>query len=442
MQKIINYLKQNPYIGFFIFFIIIRTSLDYFGDFQVFNIDSYNISVNLASLLAILFIGVYTPVVIKNRRFFKRKHILLFLILILWLAATTFFSFSKIDSIKEVLRLIDIFIAFFVGYVFFDNLNKFKILILGILISSIMPELIGYYQLASGHFYVPQINDTDFGANRIQGTFGHPNPFSFYLYFAIVLSIISYKSKSLFNSLRIKKYTMFVGIVSLILIIFTFTRNTWAALMLFLAAYIFLYNKRALLMLFITSLASYILIPSIQERILDIFSNPFNSLIWRLNLWYDMFVIALTKPLFGWGVGTFPDVTEYFRGINLGSLEAHNDYLKMFLESGIVGLALFLILIGFMFYLLIKYYIGVKNQDFKNILLLSGVFFISIFIVSFSDNVLRVTAFQIVFWAYFGSLLRVSEEPKIEKLIPDIKPIQSTPYILKLSKIKKARLPL
>ncbi|MEI9966760.1 MAG: hypothetical protein WDN67_03960 [Candidatus Moraniibacteriota bacterium] len=40
---------------------------------------------------------------------------------------------------------------------------------------------------------------------------------------------------------------------------------------------------------------------------------------------------------------TFPLVSESLRGQNLGSNDPHNDFVKFFVEGGIIGLATFLL---------------------------------------------------------------------------------------------------
>lgn len=73
---------------------------------------------------------------------------------------------------------------------------------------------------------------------------------------------------------------------------------------------------------------------------------------YRLSLWSEELRLATMKPLEGWGwVGLWPRKTQPFTVMNSGSGDIHNSglniYLDAWLQVGIVGLALLLILLGF-----------------------------------------------------------------------------------------------
>jgi O-antigen ligase len=75
---------------------------------------------------------------------------------------------------------------------------------------------------------------------------------------------------------------------------------------------------------------------------------------YRLALWSEELRLATMKPLEGWGwVGLWPRKTQPFTVMNSGSGDIHNSglniYLDAWLQVGIVGLALLLILLGFAF---------------------------------------------------------------------------------------------
>src|SRR2546423_5851659 len=59
----------------------------------------------------------------------------------------------------------------------------------------------------------------------------------------------------------------------------------------------------------------------------------------RLTIDRDAFQMFRTKPLMGWGLGTFPVVYPQFRSFytNFFVNEAHNDYLQLLVEMGLLG---------------------------------------------------------------------------------------------------------
>jgi O-antigen ligase len=62
----------------------------------------------------------------------------------------------------------------------------------------------------------------------------------------------------------------------------------------------------------------------------------------RLTIARDCLRMWREKPLFGWGLGTFPVVYPQFRSFytNFFVNEAHNDYLQLLTETGLAGFAI------------------------------------------------------------------------------------------------------
>jgi len=60
----------------------------------------------------------------------------------------------------------------------------------------------------------------------------------------------------------------------------------------------------------------------------------------RLNIVHDSFKMIAEKPVLGWGLGTFPSVYPQFRSSYTSFFinQAHNDYLQVLVETGVVGL--------------------------------------------------------------------------------------------------------
>lgn len=62
----------------------------------------------------------------------------------------------------------------------------------------------------------------------------------------------------------------------------------------------------------------------------------------RLSVVKDAKTMILARPLFGWGLGTFPDVYPHFRTFYTNHLvnQAHNDVVQFVIEMGFVGAVL------------------------------------------------------------------------------------------------------
>ena len=62
----------------------------------------------------------------------------------------------------------------------------------------------------------------------------------------------------------------------------------------------------------------------------------------RLKIDADSLRMFSQRPILGWGLGTFPTVYPQFRSFYTNSFvnAAHNDYLQLLTETGIVGFAI------------------------------------------------------------------------------------------------------
>jgi len=92
---------------------------------------------------------------------------------------------------------------------------------------------------------------------------------------------------------------------------------------------------------------------------------------------------------------------------------AHNDYLRLLVETGIVGLSGYIILL----FSLVKLGIKAKREttdNYKNFISAGFVCFLGAYVLmSFSDNLFNHGGIQWYFWAYAGvvaSILRLEKQ--------------------------------
>ncbi len=383
-------------LGFFLL-LIVRTAFDYLGGQDLFKI--WGISVNFTFLLGVILITLAALTVFEKRH--ELKNVPLFrpwFIFLGLIGILSIFSFSKQASAVEFFRLLSFFSAFIFAYFSFNTPKLLTNLAKAIILSAIIPTAVAWWQL---------INRTGFYDGdrwRLLGTFVHPNMLAFYLVFAITLS--------LFVALNLKKNVIekapyaLLAIFFIIPLLFTYTRAAWLALA-FILFCLGVYRFKKLLLVSLLSISIlYFFVPFFQERVATLTSvGAADSSSWRLQLWRDMFAYIKTNPLFGYGPGTASIFIQKNIPRFLVATEPHNDYLKIWLESGIFALlAYFNLYLSYMR----KFWQGFRQENrprLKMLLLFVLLFTISLGGASLTDNILKDAVLQWVFWSLSGGIL-------------------------------------
>jgi len=118
---------------------------------------------------------------------------------------------------------------------------------------------------------------------------------------------------------------------------------------------------------------------SVTERAISTFDLQGSSLNARLLMGRNAFEMIKDKPLFGSGIGTFKlnyldyqanfirDI-PFYEKYHLNAKEAHNEYLQIGAELGLIGLGIFLS-IFFIFFLMVIKYFNQEKSDRKKIII-------------------------------------------------------------------------
>ncbi len=271
------------------------------------------------------------------------------------------------------------------------------------------------------------------GGLRISSFFGNPNLFATYLVAVIPLLFVLFLEKTKLRKV-IAGITLGLALVCLTL---TGTRSAWVA---FVASFIFFIllirwikairlNWENLLRFGTLLLIILLLVVfnwnMIAGRILQV-TDPFGSVFIRIHIWEVTLNIIKSTPILGTGLGTFqiefpkfkyPDFDLEVRIENL--LHAHNEYLEILAEMGILGLGIFLWLMISFFGYAFKY---LKNKGGENLTvvgLISGI--VAVLVASLFSVSLRWTGPAFIFWFLIG-LTMVIISPKTESKEPPKKP--------------------
>ena len=296
-----------------------------------------------------------------------------------------------------------------------------QIMIVVIVASSLIPAGIALSQLAGGDTFVRAGTDLE----SLRGPFTHPNYFAFYLVVVLTIGTIGIiEARS--------KLVAAIGLVplglALLCLTLTYTRAAWigfAGVLLLLAL---LRDRRILaggaLLLVVASLALPGATDDVGERFGDLTLNPpaadsqrDDSWSWRTGQWGRMIPHGLEAPLAGQGFGSYSRVTleefgqrdpEYSTTLNttdpIGSprgFSAHNDYVKMLVELGFPGLALWVATLGGLVWAMsrARRFTPVKGYAEGGLALV-----LALAVMAASDNIQGYTAVLVYALAFCGGI--------------------------------------
>ncbi|WP_167858586.1 O-antigen ligase family protein [Methylobacterium nonmethylotrophicum] len=230
------------------------------------------------------------------------------------------------------------------AFTFVRDLADLRHFLLLIVAGSVVPTLYAGLQLAMGWAV--------FGDDgiRVQSSFTHPNIYAFYLMtvLAVVLTLLAGDGFCLTPRLR-RALTLY-GPVLLALIVLTKTRSAWAGTGLILLVYGLRFDRRVLLA-FLGLPLVLLAMPDITERLADLQQGNttdayerMNSYAFRMLLWQGAMTWFWERPLFGWGLSSFPHYVAQFFPLPLenDSIESHSVYVQLLFETGLIGLLAYL----------------------------------------------------------------------------------------------------
>lgn len=253
-----------------------------------------------------------------------------------FLAAAVLSSLGSADvaaSLTETLRLAGLVAMVIALERTLSSPGAVKRVLIAVFASAVIPIVVALIQLATGSGRLIG------GFSRISGTFLHPNPFSIYLAMLIVLAV------ALLPHVRgpARASLLLGGAVATVLLLLTYTRGSWIALVVGLVVVGAIQSRTLLVGVIVGCLAVALLVPSVSARFSDLETTarysgaPANSLVWRVTYWNDVIDLADESPLTGIGLTGIARSTAEAKN-------AHNDLVRVYVETGVLGLASYLAL--------------------------------------------------------------------------------------------------
>jgi putative inorganic carbon (HCO3(-)) transporter len=358
-------------------------------------------------------------------------------IFIFVLGLSTIFSQSQYYSFWGIyyrkmgyLTWLHFFVFFLILFFNLKNKEQIKRIFWAVIFTVFVATIYGLMQII-GLDFLTWNNPTGF-ASRVFSTFGQPNFFASWLLLALPIVFLTFFQLSKTSFIK-RQVLICLIILTLIVFIFTQSRAGWLgfliALPLFILIFAWLKKKKKVFFSFLFFLFAGFLIILVLNLKPPTVNSDDNFLIARFktltNLsdaggirffwWNKSFDLIKAKLVLGYGLETQKFNFARYYGPDAAAMEAinsipdraHNDFLDIFMTSGILGLLSYLFLLISVFYFGLKYVF----KNFKNspiqltiLALLTGLFGY-LFSLQFSFHTI-VTA--VYFWVYLAIVLRLS----------------------------------
>ncbi|MBD3300050.1 MAG: hypothetical protein GF347_01735 [Candidatus Moranbacteria bacterium] len=396
---------EKPAWGFFLL-IFIRQITDRYSDLTVFSLKNL-FFINLSGALGLILIGFSAFFLIQNRSKVSKiplaKPIALFMLLSL---ISFSYSVDLTLSLAEFLRVSGFFMLYLATYDLFNtNQEKKENLLKLIVIASVIPFMVGIFQIITK----TGLGGTTGITSRIYSTYSHPNAFAI---FALIIFAIAmyyqfvYQNKAPITKLPLIVYTG----LTFALLILTYGRGGILALMCFsLILSFYRGNKIFIFLIGFVFAILFFVSPTVHNRIEDVYNPPANSSVrWRFEQWKRSWEIFLEKKVLGYGTGTEKIAFGHEYGYNL-VYQAHNDYLLMLVELGIIGLILYLFLLSKILKKLYLAYQQAQNQNEKDLAFVILALSISLFFYAIVNNIHNSTAIHWIYWPLLALVLKKSK---------------------------------
>lgn len=253
-------------------------------------------------------------------------------------AATTVQSVSRKDSLLNLVIWLTGALLFWMCINLVRNTRDAAVLLGPVLVGSVLLALWAVYQFIRPpvieESWVDQATSGDIV--RSFASFGNPNYLAEYmtLYLPLAVGLWLRQPK------RRLEMTLLTGAMVVALLL-TYSRGGWLAAMIAFLLLILMRAPRYSVFFFVGALAAPLVAPeSIIRRVVSAFTTADTSNAYRLNLWRGIGEMLKKFWVLGAGLGAqaFSKVYQEFMLPEARAAHAHNTYLEMFAEVGILGL--------------------------------------------------------------------------------------------------------
>jgi len=300
--------------------------------------------------------------------FFTEKLSILLVILLVIMLVSTIYAVDKKIALSESARFLTYIFMYFIIKYEFNSKKQINIFLNCYIFISFILSSIGIVQHFTGFALAEKFIKTNaFGTGlKIASTFFNPNAYGAYL----ILIIFPVIMLSIYEKNKNKKILyLFLSMLFITNLLMTFSRNALLGFGLGVLVLGLIYSIKLIFALGGFSILMFF-IPSVSQRVIDITSLSQNES--RIKLWKTAIMMIREHPIIGVGNGNF--VTRYneyvikYKELKYQSYQnypAHNSYLKVQSELGIIGIVSFLGVVAITLFRVKKLYTTTTDKFHK-----------------------------------------------------------------------------
>lgn len=290
--------------------------------------------------------------------------------------------------------------------------------VIGALMLSLMiPACAGAYQLV---FHQGALV---LGLHRIQGTFAHPNPYSFYLTVLLLLTFQLWREQG--------RSLLWGGMAAIQLLLLAATFSFTGAIMFGVALAVLaigasVKTRAALAGALIVFVCVFLASDTGRSRARDLLrwdnldeveltGQETPSHVWRLLNWRHLYREWLKAPIFGHGLNSVPRINPNLNHQAGGvGHDPHNDYMRYLVETGAIGFALWLAFLAWTGRALGRIASRAGDPIARQWAWIALALYAAWLVGSLNDNLISATAYQYTLWAIFALAAAKTRIPPIK----------------------------
>jgi len=292
---------------------------------------------------------------------------------------------------------------FYFSYLIFRK-KKYLIPLRFLLFSAFIVSINGIFQKISGVDFIKNhgpISVSCYNFTAIRSSFNHYNSLASFLVVAFFINFgFCLENIKKYKKLVIKDAFYYLNILLITFCIaMTYSRGGWISFifgLMIMLIILFIKDKKNFIygcLFSILFLIVLLFVTPLRDRLLFIFQGGDAA---RLERWRITFSIFKSSPWLGKGIGTF---MEHFpENTTIGFQYAHNSYLQLLVEIGIIGLLPFLLML--IQWLKNSLYFLKSHENFIFIGIFCGL--CAFLVHSFFDNQLFSLRLASLFWFLLG----------------------------------------